>query len=168
MKLASAFTKLKVVQVPKKVYCAGECIRNGLNSTVKIHGWTVKLSPERYYQQSSLSCQRMFPIGTNYAYKNPFPIIREVLPIAGQTNGNDSNDSAPIESSTLKQAIEKGARILGWPGIEALMFDLEGQGIDLKDSSRYTLQQLEASFIQIFGADATPLLMERVRHELNR
>jgi hypothetical protein len=111
----------------------------------------------------------MFPIHSIYAYKNPFPIIREILPIAGQTNGDDSNDSTPIESSTLRQAIEKGARVLGWPAIEALIYDLEQHGIGLNDSSsRYTLQQLEAAFTQIFGADATPLLMERIRHELHR
>lgn len=91
------------------------------------------------------------------------------MPIAGQTNGDDRNDSAPIESSKLKQAIEKGARILGWSAIDALIFDLERQGIDLNNSSsKYKLKQLEAAFIQIFGTDATPLLMERVRHELHQ
>jgi hypothetical protein len=91
------------------------------------------------------------------------------LPIAGQTNGDDSNDSAPIESSTLKQAIEKGAHMLGWSAIEDLIDDLERHGIDLKQSSsRYTLQQLEAAFIQIFGTDATSLLIERIKHELHR
>jgi hypothetical protein len=91
------------------------------------------------------------------------------LPIAGQTNGDDSNDSAPIESSILRQAIEKGGRILGWPAVEAIIDDLERHGIDLKEpSSLYTLRQLEAAFIQIFGTDATPLLMDRVKHELHR
>jgi hypothetical protein len=106
---------------------------------------------------------------SNYAYKNPFLIIREILPIAGQTNGDDSNDSVPIESSTLRQALEKGARILGWSAIEAIIDDLERQGIDLNSSSsRYTLRQIEAAFIQIFGTDAMLLLMERVKHELYR
>jgi len=91
------------------------------------------------------------------------------LPLAGQTNGDDDNDSAPIGSSTLKQAIENGARFLGSSAIESLIFDLERKGIELNNtSSKYTLQQLEAALIQIFGTDATPLLMEGVIHELNR
>lgn len=111
----------------------------------------------------------MFPNSSNYAYKNPFLIIREILPIAGQTNGDDSNDSVPIESSTLRQAIERGVQVLGWSAIEAIIDDLERHGIDLKEpSSRYTLRQLEAAFMLIFGTDATPLLMERVKHELHR
>ncbi len=112
---------------------------------------------------------RLFPLENIYAYKNPITIIWESLPTTGKTKANDIDDSIPINSSTLRNAIQRGVSVLGRAAIDSIIEDLERHGIDLNDPSpRYTLRQLEVVFTQIFGVDVTQLLMERIRQELNR
>lgn len=85
----------------------------------------------------------------------------------GETNGNDSGNSIPINGLTLKKAIQSQTSILGEAAVESLIEDLEHKGIDMDNpSSRYTLRQLESAIIEIFGEDAATLLMERIKNEL--
>lgn len=86
----------------------------------------------------------------------------------GEPNGNDSGNSIPISSITLRKAIQKVTSMLGEAAVESLVEDLEHQGIDLNNpSSRYTLRQLENAIIGTFGEDAASLLMERIKKELS-
>lgn len=87
------------------------------------------------------------------------------MPLNGKINGN--RDTIPIKGSNLKQAINRGAELLGHGALEALIAELERQGIDLSDeSSNYTLERLEAALDSIFGEAATDLLMEKIRQAL--
>ena len=79
----------------------------------------------------------------------------------------DNGNSIPINSLTLKNAIQKVTSMLGEAAVESLMEDLEQQGINLNNpSSTYTLRQLESAIVETFGEDAATLLMERIKKEL--
>jgi hypothetical protein len=94
-------------------------------------------------------------------------MVRGIFSISEGKNGIDNGNSVPISSSILKLAIQRGLGILGPSSIEALFIDLERKGILLNDASlNYSLKQIEVAFIQAFGKDTTPLLMERIRAEL--
>lgn len=87
-----------------------------------------------------------------------------ILPIPAGKDGNDSHDPVRIKSSELRTAIEKGLEILGKSSVKALVSELGRRGIDLDNASaRYDLDQIEAVLIQIFGQDATALMIERIR-----
>lgn len=90
-----------------------------------------------------------------------------IFSISGGKNGIDNGNSVPLSSSIIKLAIQRGLGILGPSSIEALFIDLERKGILLNDASlNYSLKQIEIAFIQAFGEDATSLLMERIKTEL--
>jgi hypothetical protein len=85
------------------------------------------------------------------------------LPRFGKKDDHDIDESIPIDASILKKAIEKGIDLLGISTVEAIIEDVAKQGIDLNGSSRYTLKQVEAAITGIFGDDAGPLLMKRIK-----
>jgi hypothetical protein len=85
------------------------------------------------------------------------------LPRFGKKDGHDIDESIPIDASVLKKAIENGIDLLGMSTVEAIIEDVAKQGIDLNGSSRYTLKQVEAAITIIFGDDAGPLLMNRIK-----
>lgn len=76
---------------------------------------------------------------------------------------NMTDESVPIDASVLKKAIENGIDLLGISTVKAIIEDVAKQGIDLNGSSSYTLKQVEAAITSIFGHDAGPLLMNRIK-----
>jgi hypothetical protein len=88
----------------------------------------------------------------------------ENLPPFSERNGSGIDDNIGISGSILRQAVEKAIDIVDASTLEVILENLTKKGIDLDNpSSRYTLEQLETALTDIFGVEAGPLLIDRVR-----
>ena len=88
----------------------------------------------------------------------------EILPSSSERNGSDIDNRTGISSAILKQAVMGAIDIVDASTLETVLDSLAKKGVDLdKKSSRYTLEQLEESFSEIFGTEAGPLLVDRIR-----
>lgn len=88
----------------------------------------------------------------------------EILPSFSERNGSDIDNRTGIGSPILKQAVKEAIDIVDASTLETILDSLAKKGIDLdKESSSYTLEQLEVAFADFFGVEAGSLLMDRIR-----
>ncbi len=86
------------------------------------------------------------------------------LPPFSERNGSGIDDNIGINGSILRQAVEKAIDIVDASTLEVILENLTKKGVDLDNpSSRYTLEQLETALTDIFGVEAGPLLIDRIR-----
>lgn len=71
-----------------------------------------------------------------------------------------------IPGSRLKKAMEGGLEIIGPAALQGVFEDLERRGIRLSSNSACSTEQVNAILADIFGEDASKLMMTRIYREL--
>ncbi len=77
------------------------------------------------------------------------------------------NASTLIPGFRLKSAMEKGLTIIGPAALQGIFDDLEKRGVRLESDAACSVDQLDAIFREIFGDDASKLMMTRIYRELD-
>ncbi|NWG37090.1 hypothetical protein [Nitrososphaera sp.] len=73
-----------------------------------------------------------------------------------------------IDGAVLRGVIERGLAVIGASALRALFHDLEFGGIMLEQGKAYSLKDLSRALASLFGAEATEIMMDRIRRELAR
>jgi hypothetical protein len=76
------------------------------------------------------------------------------------------NDLSPIPGIRLKQAMEKGLAIVGPAALQGIFEDLERRGIKIEVDAACSAERLDAILREIFGEDASNLMMTKIYREL--
>ena len=77
----------------------------------------------------------------------------------------NSDYNKPISGKRLREALVGATAVLGRAAQDAMLHDLELNGIMFGDRS-YTLQEIQSALGKIFGHDGTMLLMQRLKKAL--
>lgn len=71
-----------------------------------------------------------------------------------------------IDAAVLRGVIERGLAVIGASALRALFHDLEFGGISLERGKAYSLKDVSRVLVSLFGAEATEIMMDRIRREL--
>lgn len=77
------------------------------------------------------------------------------------------NATALIPGSRLKKAMEKGLEIVGPAALQGIFEDLERRGVRLDSGSACSTEQISSILREIFGEDASKLMMTKIYRELD-
>jgi hypothetical protein len=77
------------------------------------------------------------------------------------------NASALIPGFRLRKAMERGLAILGPSALEGIFDDLERRGTRLDSDEACSVERLDSIFRELFGEDASKLMMARIYRELD-
>jgi hypothetical protein len=77
----------------------------------------------------------------------------------------NSDYDKPISGKRLKEALVAATVVLGRAAQDAMLNDLELNGVTFKDRA-YTLHEIQSALGKIFGHDGTMLLMQRLKKAL--
>jgi hypothetical protein len=77
------------------------------------------------------------------------------------------NASALIPGIRLKKAMENGLAIVGPAALQGIFDDLERRGVRLESDATCSVEQLDSILREIFGDDASKLMMMRIYRELD-
>lgn len=83
-----------------------------------------------------------------------------------QINGNNdkNNRDERYSGAELRIALDQSLDILGRSVTEAIIEEMAKNGIDLgSKTSSYSIAQIERQFEEMFGEDASQLLVERIK-----
>jgi hypothetical protein len=84
------------------------------------------------------------------------------------TDDNHSRATAPIYSAaTLRVAIQTLETLLGRATVDAIIDDLEKQGLRLYSDANHTIQEIQTAFDNIFGIETSAYLIDRVTKTLS-
>lgn len=78
----------------------------------------------------------------------------------------DYNNNQLVDGKRLKVAIEKGLKVIGPSGLEALFLDLERRGFVLTDAKKYSLEEIHDGIAIIFGDEVADLMMRKIDAQL--
>lgn len=78
----------------------------------------------------------------------------------------DNQNTEPVTSIRLRQAIEGLYEVLGRAMVDLLVVDLERQGIILGNDSAYSMARVEQALVNTFGSEGGTLLAEKIRKSL--
>lgn len=67
----------------------------------------------------------------------------------------------------LKKAMEKGLEIIGPAALQGIFEDLERRGVRLESDVACSTDQIDGILREIFGDDASRLMMIRIYRQLN-
>lgn len=77
------------------------------------------------------------------------------------------NASALIPGLRLRKAMEKGLEIIGPAALQGIFEDLERRGVRMESDNACSTEQINAILREIFGEDASKLMMTRIYRELD-
>ena len=77
------------------------------------------------------------------------------------------NTSSLIPGLRLKQAMEKSLAIVGPAALQGIFEDLEKRGVRMESDVTCSIYQLDSILCEIFGEDASKLMMTRIHTELD-
>lgn len=72
-----------------------------------------------------------------------------------------------IPGLRLKEAMEKGLEIVGPAALQGIFEDLERRGVRLESEAACSTEQIDGILREIFGADASQLMMTRIYRHLD-
>lgn len=75
--------------------------------------------------------------------------------------------SSLIPGLRLKEAMEKGLEIIGPAALQGIFEDLERRGVRLESEATCSTEQIDAILQEIFGGDASKLMMTRIYRQLD-
>lgn len=76
-------------------------------------------------------------------------------------------DTVTFPGSRLKTAMEKALKTVGSAALHGIFEDLERRGIRLDSDSISSTEQIHFILQEVFGEDASKLMMSRIYDELN-
>lgn len=79
---------------------------------------------------------------------------------------NNFDERRPIRGDILKKALDKLQLVIGTGMKDYLIEDIEHQGIVFDDEHYYEIEEIERRFVDIFGKDTAPLVVERIKKAL--
>lgn len=77
------------------------------------------------------------------------------------------NTSTLISGSRLREAMEKGVAIVGPSALQGIFDDLERRDVRIESDAACSTEQLNSILREIFGEDASNLMMSRIYRELD-
>jgi len=77
------------------------------------------------------------------------------------------NVSSLIPGLRLRKAMEKGLEIIGPAALQGIFEDLERRGVRLESEAACSTDQINGILREIFGEDASRLMMTRIYRHLD-
>jgi len=82
-------------------------------------------------------------------------------------NSDSLADSPKFSADALRKAIQTLEPMLGRPAIDAIIDDLENQGIRVTNAhAQYGIEEIQAALENIFGAETTSFLIRHITEAL--
>lgn len=78
------------------------------------------------------------------------------------------DESPKYSAAALRVAIYTLEPLLGRPTVDAIIDDLEKQGLELNSHANYTIEEIQTALENIFGIETSAFFIDRVTKTLSK